>query len=205
MVNCLKSQITLTNISPGSFLILLFVIFGSGLSIASSGFCQQDFLKNQGQQSNNATKITSQKMKYHNNKNLVEFLGNVHVQRKDFELWSEKLTIYLTKETNSSSEKQASGKQMQGAAQFNKIVAQDKVRLKMDEYNAQSLKATYKKDEEVIILEGDVVLQEKKNRIKGDKVRFYLKENRSEVLSGPQKQVEALFYSDSQDKNNGQD
>ncbi len=180
------------------FIALFFVISVLVLALSAPGINAKKVTENQGKGSANATKITAQKMRYHKSDNLVTFLGNVHVDRENFELWSEKLTIYLSKEMKSGAKKEDSIQGPAGEGQFDKIVAQDNVRLKKGDYEATSSKATYEKDKEVIVLEGDVLITENKNRIKGDKVRFYLNENRSEVLSSPQKQVEAVFYSKDQ-------
>ncbi|MBO4794182.1 MAG: organic solvent tolerance protein OstA, partial [Deltaproteobacteria bacterium] len=41
------------------------------------------------------TKITANKMVYEAEKRQVVFAGSVHVQRSDFELWSERLTVFF--------------------------------------------------------------------------------------------------------------
>src|SRR6056297_415665 len=196
----LDSQPTWNSIYLWPFFSLLFVFAVLILTLSASDIYAQDVLGNKGQKTGNATKITAQKMRYQKGKNLVTFLGDVHVDRENFELWSEQLTIYLSKEMKSASKKDSSIKGATGASQFDKIVAQDNVRLKKGEYEATSSKATYEKNKEVIVLEGDVLIKENKNRIKGDKVNFYLNENRSEVLSSPKRQVEAVFYSNSQNE-----
>ena len=43
-------------------------------------------------------------------------------------------------------------------------------------------------------MEGDPTLKDGPNIIKGEVIKLYLKDNRSEVLGGKDKRVEALFF-----------
>ena len=47
------------------------------------------------------------------------------------------------------------------------------------------------------IMEGNPILRDGQNTVRGDVIKFYIHENRSEVLSGTQRRVEAIFYSPS--------
>jgi lipopolysaccharide export system protein LptA len=170
------------------------------LFFSTSALSAEEVLEQSKTEAANATKITAQEMRYQSQGNVVSFLGNVHVQRTDFELWSEQLTIYLSKDAATSSSSETSLEGIQGASQFDKIVAEDKVRLKMEARQATSSKATYERKKELLVLEGNVLLEEGKNTIKGNKVLFYIKENRSEILSAPKKQVEAVFYPSSENE-----
>jgi lipopolysaccharide export system protein LptA len=179
--------------------ILLFLLWAM-LFFSTSALSAEEVLEQSKTEAANATKITAQEMRYQSQGNVVSFLGNVHVQRTDFELWSEQLTIYLSKDAATSSSSETSLEGIQGASQFDKIVAEDKVRLKMEARQATSSKATYERKKELLVLEGNVLLEEGKNTIKGNKVLFYIKENRSEILSAPKKQVEAVFYPSSENE-----
>ena len=46
-------------------------------------------------------------------------------------------------------------------------------------------------------MEGNPILRDGQNTVRGDVIKFYIHENRSEVLSGTQRRVEAIFYSPS--------
>ena len=52
----------------------------------------------------------------------------------------------------------------------------------------------------ILRMEGNPILREGQNTVRGDIIKFYIRENRSEVLSGTQRRVEAIFFSPKGDK-----
>ncbi len=135
-------------------------------------------------------KITSDTMTYSQKGDQVVFSGSVHVIRQDIEMWSDTLTVLLEK-------KQGGGNSTQGLmdqqGSIRKIVAQGNVRLKADKGRSGTCqKATYDARDELLTLEGDPVLMEGANKIQGEVIKLYMRENRSEVLGGKQR-VEAIF------------
>ena len=135
-------------------------------------------------------KITSDTMTYTQKGDQVVFSGSVHVIRQDVEMWSDTLTVLLDK-------KQGGGNSTQGGidqqSSIRKIISQGNVRLKADKGRSGTCaKATYETATEVLTLEGDPVLMEGANKIQGEVIKLYMKENRSEVVGGKQR-VEAIF------------
>ena len=55
-------------------------------------------------------------------------------------------------------------------------------------------RAVYLLREGLFKMEGDPILKDGKNRIQGEVIKLYLKDNRSEVVGGPTRRVEALFF-----------
>jgi lipopolysaccharide export system protein LptA len=135
-------------------------------------------------------KITSDNMRYTQKGDQVVFSGSVHVIRENIEMWSDTLTVLLEKKQGGESAG-ATPADQQGS--IRKIVAQGNVRLKSDrDRSGTCAKATYDAKSELLTLEGEPVLMEGANKIQGEVIKLYLKENRSEVLGGKQR-VEAIF------------
>ncbi len=129
-------------------------------------------------------KITSEKMTFSENRNRITFSGNVKVVRLDVTLTSEKLTAFLRPEGDSLSDTQD---------KIREIVASGNVRVVMNNRKGNCKKLTYKVADSIILMEGDARLQDGANLVQGNVIRFYLKENRSEVVGG-NKPIEAIFY-----------
>jgi lipopolysaccharide export system protein LptA len=135
-------------------------------------------------------KITSDTMRYTQKGDQVVFSGAVHVIRQDIEMWSDTLTVLLEKQQGGGNATQGLVDQ-QGS--IKKIIAQGNVRLKADKGRTGTCgKATYDAKTELLTLEGDPVLMEGANKIQGEVIKLYIRENRSEVLGGKQR-VEAIF------------
>jgi lipopolysaccharide export system protein LptA len=135
-------------------------------------------------------KITSDTMTYTQKGDQVVFSGSVHVIRQDVEMWSDTLTVLLDKKQGGGNSTQTALDQQ---SSIKKIISQGNVRLKADKGRSGTCaKATYDTATEVLVLEGDPVLMEGANKIQGEVIKLYMKENRSEVLGGKQR-VEAIF------------
>jgi lipopolysaccharide export system protein LptA len=138
----------------------------------------------------NKTRITSDKVIYAGAKESIVFEGNVRVRRSDFDLWCQRMTVYLDREAVDKGESQGS----KAPGDFEKIVAEEEVRLRMEGRNATCRKAVYRPKEETIILLGDVRLRQGRNRIRGEEVRMDMARNTTEILGSGSTQVEATFY-----------
>jgi lipopolysaccharide export system protein LptA len=165
----------------------LLVLPGSLLAKEKSPSAQQE------------TRITANKVVYSRNDSTVRFEGNVHASRDAFEIWCAEMTVYVNKE-GAAAEGNQEGPSLQSERNFERIVAEGDVRLQMEGRSAESRKAIYESGPEVLTLIGDVLLKEQRNTIEGQKVKLYLKEDRSEVMSGEEGQVEAVFYSSEEDE-----
>ena len=136
------------------------------------------------------TSITAGGMEYNAEAQVVVFRGKVHVKRPDFDLWAEKMTIYLDKSSKSQTSSDIGAGGMQ-AGEIDRIVAEKNVRMKSDDKEGTCEKATYFAKEDKFVMEGSPVLRDKgKNTISGRTVVHYLGSNRSEVQGG----VAATFF-----------
>ncbi len=128
-----------------------------------------------------ATNIKADKVEYDAEKQTAVFSSNVYVQRPDFELWADKMTVYLKKSTKPAGDSAVGG--MEGG-DIDKIVAERNVRMKREDKSGTSQKATYYADSEKIVFEGSPVLLSKDSRVSGETIIHHMQENRSEILRG---------------------
>lgn len=134
--------------------------------------------------------ITSNSMQYAQQNDQVVFSGAVHVIRQDIELWSDTLTVFLEK---NKTRDEAAASTMDDPGSIKKIVAQGNVRIKADKGRSGTCgKTTYDARAELLTLEDNPVLMEGSNKIQGEVIKMYIRENRSEVIGGKQR-VQAIF------------
>ncbi len=146
-------------------------------------------------------KITSDTMTYTQKGDQVVFKGSVYVIRQDIELWSDTLTVFLEKKESS---KNATQSVVDEQGSIKKIIAQGNVRIKADKGRTGTCgKATYEADKDLLTMEIDPILMEGANKIQGEVIKLFVKENRSEVLGGKGR-VEAIFNTKGDVKGFGQ-
>ncbi|MFI3272042.1 MAG: LptA/OstA family protein [Pseudomonadota bacterium] len=137
------------------------------------------------------TEVTSERMQYDAAKQHVVFKGNVHVVRPDFQIWSDTLTLYFEDKENAKKDTSGSPMPMQ-SGEVSRIVAKDNVRMDYDGKKGTCDIATYTTADGLLVMDGNPVLSDGDNVIKGSKILFYSEENRSEVVGGSQP-VKAVF------------
>lgn len=136
-------------------------------------------------------KIVSDKMDYDQDNNTVIFSGNVHVDRSDFELWSDKLTVFMQAPPEGKPAQTSVGP---GASQdIEKLLAEGNVRIKRDKQAGTSGKATYWTKKGVIVMEDNPVLKDGEGSITGQVITYHVKENRGVVQGGEKQRVQAVF------------
>ncbi len=136
------------------------------------------------------TKITSEKVRYEQAGRVVIFEGQVFVQRPDMTIRSRKLTVHLAE---GAARKAAEPGQPAGPGEVERIVAEGDVHLEREGRLGTCATATYHVQTGLLVMEGEPKITDGDNQITGRIIRLYLKDNRSEVEGGPQRQVEAIF------------
>ncbi|WP_031478900.1 LptA/OstA family protein [Maridesulfovibrio frigidus] len=129
-------------------------------------------------------KITSKKMTFSENKNRITFSGDVKVVRLEVTLTSDTLTAHLRAGGDSLKDTQD---------KIKKIVANGRVKVVMNNRKGSCDTLTYVVADSIIYMEGNAKLKDGPNLVQGELIKFYLKDNRSEVVGG-NKPVEAIFY-----------
>ena len=137
--------------------------------------------------------VTADNMVYTADKNTVVFQGRVEAVRGEFKMWSETLTLYLKSGGNGGTEKTASPA-MEGS-DLDRIVAEKNVRFQNGTQTGSAQKATYYSAKSLLVLEGNPILHDGDNSIKGNVIRYYVNENRSVVEGSPKQRVHAVFSS----------
>jgi lipopolysaccharide export system protein LptA len=140
-------------------------------------------------------KIVSDKMEYSQGDNAVIFTGNVHVDRSDFELWSDKLTVFMQATPGDTAQTSVGPNASRGASRdIEKLLAEGNVRIQRDQQTGTSGKATYWTKKGVIVMEGNPVLKDGQgSSITGEKITYYLQEDRGVVQGGEKQRVQAVF------------
>ncbi len=143
------------------------------------------------------TNITAQNMRYDANSQRVVFENAVKVRRPDFDLDSNKLTILFKKNSQKPANQEATDDPLStmGAGDIDQLIAEGKVVMVRDGRTGTCSKVTYYVDKELIVMEGNPVLTEGKNSVSGQKINFYIRENRSEVIGGTNAPVKVQFSS----------
>ncbi len=147
-------------------------------------------------------RITSDKMVYSQTENAVVFQGNVHGTQADMAIWAHKVTAYFVKEQKPGAKagQEKGPGDFGGGDKIDRIVAEGDVRMVSGKNEGACAQLTYLVGEGVLRMEGNPILREGQNTVRGDVIKYYMKENRSEVLSGAQRRVEAIFFSPKGDK-----
>jgi len=146
-------------------------------------------------------RITSDKMVYSQTENAIVFMGNVHGAQKDMAIWAAKITAYFADKGKQKSQKGgADNAPGDFGDKIERIVAEGSVRLLAGKNEGACAQLTYFVADGILRMEGNPILREGQNTVRGDVIKFYLHENRSEVLSGSQRRVEAIFFSPQGDK-----
>ena len=147
-----------------------------------------------GGDSNLPVDVTADTMVYSADKNTVVFQGRVEAVRGEFKMWSELLTLYLTSKNDAGKEKNSAAPAMEGS-DLDRIVADKNVRFQNGTQTGSAQKATYYSAKSLLVLEGNPVLHDGDNSIKGNVIRYYVNENRSVVEGSPRQRVHAVFSS----------
>jgi lipopolysaccharide export system protein LptA len=160
-----------------SFLIILFSLFLFSISAEAQG--KKDTGKSGGKglqtekgfgftTSRAPIDITSDTVEADQKTNKVTFKGNVVAKQEDTTLYANILTITYDPNTKKLKE----------------IVAVGNVKVVQLDRRATGQKATFDQDKNKVVLDGEAVVREGTNVIRGEKITFYVDEERSVVEGG---------------------
>jgi lipopolysaccharide export system protein LptA len=135
--------------------------------------------------------ITADQLISNNEEKYAEFIGNVKAAQADFVMTSDTLRIYYEGDLLNKEEKNN-----QDDETLKKIVASGDVKIRSDQYNADTENAEYDTKTMIIILSGEnsKVFSEKSS-ITGSKIVLNRKTGRFKVLGGKKERVEATIFS----------
>ena len=112
--------------------------------------------------------IVSDTVEANQKQNVVTFKGNVVAKQENVSLYANMLTIYYDPDTKG----------------IKTVVATGNVKIVQLERRATSQKATFHQDENKMVLDGEAVIREGENVIRGERVIYYVDEERSVVEGG---------------------
>jgi len=112
--------------------------------------------------------MTSDTVEASQKQNSVTFKGNVVARQEDITLYANTLVIYYDPD----------------AKGIKTVVASGNVKIVQLERRATGQKITFRQDDNKVLLEGEAVLREGENVIRGDRVVCYIDENRCLVEGG---------------------
>jgi lipopolysaccharide export system ATP-binding protein len=130
--------------------------------------------------------IRSEKMTVKGKENKAVFESAVVIQKGDLTISADRVEVLLDPDFRSDPNREIgtgllSDPSMESGA-VSRLRATGNVTMKQGDRRAESEEAVYDRSEETVTLLGDPVLYEKEYRIAGDKMVFYLKEDRSTVI-----------------------
>ncbi len=126
--------------------------------------------------------IKSDRMEVMEKQNIVVFSGHVVAQKKDLTIYADRLIVYYAKKDKHR--------------KVQKIVAVGHVKIKKGDWIANAGKAVYFKDQERIVLEDNPQVWQGENTIRGDRIIYFINENRSVAESGPGHKAEVVIFAE---------
>ena len=134
--------------------------------------------------------ITADRLVSHGDQNYAEFIGNVEAAQGNFSINSDTLKITYQRSAD------AGTKGVSGADSIEKIEAIGRVKIKSDNRRAETDRAEYRMQDEIIELIGEnSFLTDGKNTLTGSKITWRRKTGEITVAGSDQKRVKAVFYS----------
>jgi lipopolysaccharide export system protein LptA len=168
------------------FLIILFLLFLFSISAEAQGTKDVGKSGEKGLQternfgftaSRAPIDITSDTVEADQKTNTVTFKGNVIAKQEDTTLYANTLTILYDPNTKKLKE----------------IVAVGNVKVVQLDRRATGQKATFDQDKNKVVLDGEAVVREGTNVIRGERITFYVDEERSVVEPGKGGRVSTII------------
>jgi len=150
--------------------LFLFLVSGEAQEKRGSGKGEEKAAKSEGgivgfTASRAPIDITSDTVEADQKTNTVVFKGNVVAKQEDTTLWANTLTILYDQNTKKIKE----------------IIATGNVKVVKVERRATSQKATFDQGKNKVTFDGDAVVREGANVIRGERITYYVEEERSVV------------------------
>jgi lipopolysaccharide export system protein LptA len=169
-----------SGMTPGKRIAHLLIAFSLFLFFISSGAQEKKGTERGGEKDLKTEKgfgftashapidITSDTVEADQKKNTVTFKGDVVAKQEETTLYANTLVIHYDPDTKKLKE----------------IMAVGNVKLVQLERRASSHKATFQQNENRVVLDGEAVVREGENVIRGERIIFYVDEEKSIVEGG---------------------
>jgi lipopolysaccharide export system protein LptA len=134
--------------------------------------------------------ITADRLVSHGDQNYAEFIGNVEAAQGNFSIHSDTLKITYQRSAD------AGTKGVSDADSIEKIEAIGRVKIKSENRRAETDRAEYRMQDDIIELIGEnSFLTDGKNTLTGSRITWRRKTGDITVAGSDQKRVKAVFYS----------
>ncbi len=141
------------------------------------------------------TRITSERLRYSHHDHQIEFIGEVRVDRPNFQLRSERLVIFLrTLPREDRPDAVTPEQDMEAQVDIEKMIALGKVFLKHEERIGHGDAATYWVDQGVLRLEGNAIVEGGGTKLEGNVVTINVQEKEVDVQGRKDRRVEGMFH-----------
>ena len=120
-------------------------------------------------------KVSSEKLNFYRDSNISVFSGNVYAEDNTVKLWSDKISMFYDETKKSVYE----------------IVAENNVKIVVNGVTSHGDFAKYQVDNEELLLEGNVVVIEKDNKIQSDQLILDLANSTSIMTANTNNRVTA--------------
>jgi len=132
--------------------------------------------------------VQSRTLELDDAKQVVTFQGAVHAVQDEFIIDCDKLRVFYTGRPDAENAEGA-------GAEIDRIVATGNVRIQRAKGGTASAeKAVYYQGEEKLVLTGNPVVRQGRDRVEGERITLYLAENRSVVESTGDEKVKAVIF-----------
>ena len=157
-----------------------------------SGIAQNQTPAKKGEPAGVPIKVSADKLVSNAEKKYAEFIGDVKATQGNSVITSDTLRIYYEGNLlNPDKNKKSSDNDM-----LKKIVAIGNVNVVSDQYTAKTDKMEYDFGTQVLVLTGEnSTITSGKNSIVGSKITYHQADGRFKVEGGPDKRVNAVFFS----------
>jgi lipopolysaccharide export system protein LptA len=141
------------------------------------------------------TRITSDRLRYAHLDQQIEFMGQVRVDRPNFQLRSERLVIFLRAVPREERAPVVDPDHDRDAqVDIEKMIAYGNVFLKHEQHIGHGDMATYWVDQGVLRLEGNAVVEEGPTKLVGDVITLNVQEKEVDVAGRKERRVEGMFF-----------
>jgi lipopolysaccharide export system protein LptA len=123
--------------------------------------------------------ITADRLDAYNDKQMAVFSGNAVVKQADWVLKTDRLTLYYRK--GAGKKERTETKETEGTSDLERIEAKGNVLFTQKMRVASGEEAVYIQESGQIILTGNPMIRENKNKIAGCRIIMYLNEDRGTV------------------------
>jgi lipopolysaccharide export system protein LptA len=158
-----------------------------------SGFAQNQKPANKGESKEQPIRVNADKLISNSEKKYAEFIGDVKAYQGDAVITSDRIRIYYEGNLlNPDKDKKSSDQ-----TAIKRIVATGNVDFVSEQYTAKTDKMEYDFATQILVLTGDnSTITMDKNSIVGSKITYYRADGRFKVEGGPDKRINATFFSD---------